>query len=442
MFDNKKNVLVAVLIVGVVAMTVAFAALSTNLRISGTASVPNTNWNIHFANWALDTASTVTVGSNTQQNTAVYPSVNDLQMSLAPNVTLVEGLNITLYQPNDYAKYTFDIVNDGTIDGSLDNFTHTMTCESGKNCDFLEYTVECKDSQLNTVTTGYVLPHGQSVSCYLQLKFKDVDNTAMNNNTANNMQASVVNGVYTQEATSATLAASWQWVQKKEQQANSGSGSGNNEPVTPSNPYETTFDGNYTAYKYTDADLLDPIYNYDFSDSTEGYGDNECPDGYRYYSGNNEYDAGCYYATETGWSRSLNSESATYLRTTGSLPEVCGEFGSGQAGTVCLTSSYYNSSYSSINNYYADFEDVNEDTYDITTAAGLSATGLKGYSLAKATEMLNKGASSCTVNYGETVYCNMTSDGYCGIDRNGNVDCNGGNGDSSNVFIGWDGYAN
>ena len=398
--NNKKNVLLAVLIVGIVAMTVAFAALSTNLRISGTASVPSTNWNIHFANWALDTASTVTVGSNTQQNTAVYPTVAQLQQSLAPNVTLVEGLNITLYQPNDYAKYTFNIVNDGTIDASLDNFTHTMTCESGKNCDFLEYTVECKDSQLNTVTNGYSLPHGQSVSCFLQLKFKDVDNTAMNNNTANNIQASVVNGVYTQEATSASLSASWSWIQKKDSQAQGG-GSGNNEPVTPSNPYATTFDGNYTAYKWYDVE-------------TSSYSNPESYHGSDY------------------WYTTLNPNSKAYLRTTGSLPEVCGVFGSGQAGTVCLTSSYYNGSYSSAGNYNSDFEDVTDGGSDITTTAGLEATGLKGYSLAKAEEMLNSGASSCYVN-SYYVRCDMPSGGYCRIDYDGRVNCYGGNGDDVDV---------
>ena len=317
--NNKKNVLLIVLGLGIVAMTIAFAALSTNLRISGTASVPNTNWNIHFASWALDTASTVTVGSNTQQNTAVYPTVAQLQQSLAPNVTLVEGLNITLYQPNDYAKYTFDIVNDGTIDASLDNFTHTMTCESGKNCDFLEYTVECKDAQLNTVTNGYVLPHGQSVSCYLQLKFKDVDNTAKNDNQANNLQASVVNGVYTQEATSATLAANWSWIQKQVSQAQGGN-SGGNEPQTPVS-YVTTFNGTY---------------GYDFAGAATSGNENN--------PGSSE------------WVNTLDPEVTAYLRSDGTKMETCGVF---ENGTVCMTSPYYNSDYSSEGSYERDFEFYN-----------------------------------------------------------------------------------
>ena len=88
-------------------MTVAFAALSTNLRITGTTNVAQMNWNIHFQNWQLDTQNTITVGSNIQRNTAVYPTVAQLTQSLVPNVTKVEGIDVTLNQPHDYAQYKF-----------------------------------------------------------------------------------------------------------------------------------------------------------------------------------------------------------------------------------------------------------------------------------------------------------------------------------------------
>ena len=103
--DNKKTILIGVLALGIVAMSVAFAALSTTLRISGTASVPSVSWNIHFQNWALDTASTVTEGGITHQNTAEYPTIAQLSQTLSPNITKVENLNVTLYQPGDYAIY-------------------------------------------------------------------------------------------------------------------------------------------------------------------------------------------------------------------------------------------------------------------------------------------------------------------------------------------------
>ena len=220
--ENKKNVVIAILLIGVISMTIAFAAFSTNLSISGTADVSNTTWNIHFQNWALDTANTVTEGGITHQNTADYPTVNQLtQLVSVANSTKVENLNVTLNQPGDYVKYTFQIINEGSIDASLNNFTHTMTCESGKTCDHLTYTVECKDSQENNVLTQYstLYKNGGLAYCTLQVKYNEQTNTG--------------NTVYTQEAVSASLSANWQYIQKVDSNSgNSGQGgnSGSGEP--------------------------------------------------------------------------------------------------------------------------------------------------------------------------------------------------------------------
>ena len=71
--------------------------------------------------------------------------------------------------------------------------------------------------------------------------------------------------------------------------------------------------------------------------------------------------------------------------------------------------------------FVADFDDVKNTYEDITTTAGLAETGLKGYALAKAQEMLNAGASSCNVDSG--VDCYMPSGGDCLIDSYGDVYC-------------------
>ena len=71
---NKKNVLLGVLIVGVLAMTVAFAALATNLTINGTANIAATKWNIRFEDWEKVAITEV----NGHSNTAVSPAANAL----------------------------------------------------------------------------------------------------------------------------------------------------------------------------------------------------------------------------------------------------------------------------------------------------------------------------------------------------------------------------
>ena len=345
-------------------MTIAFAALSTTLRIGGTASVPGTTWNIHFQNWAVDTASTVTVGSNIQQNTAVYPSVNELQMSLKPNVTKVENLNVTLYQPGDYAKYTFQIINEGTIDADLQNFSHNLTCASSDDCSHLSYTVECKDS--NTINGNNVLidhsllaKNGGVAYCSLEVKYLDQTNT--NSNTAGTAQT------YSKSAAHATLDATWVYVQK----VDSPSG---NEPVTPSNPYETTFDETYT---YADLNV--------------------------------------WRNTSDISATSLDSSWSVYLRrnTSTSLVETCRVYPS---GAVCLTNN--------LNGYSSDFEDVTtSDTH--YNLSDINTSGLKGYTLAKAEEMLSKGASYCTVDSYD-LHCYMPIVGYCRISTFGGAYCGGG----------------
>ena len=183
MFNNsKKNTLIGALILGVAVMTVAFAALSTNLSINGTVSVADTSWNIHFQNWAKDTAQTVTYGENTHQNTAEYPEVNQLtQLISVANSTKVTGINVTLNQPGDYVKYTFQIVNEGSIDASLDSFSHNLTCASGNDCSHISYVVECKDSASaggnNVLTRNSTLAkNGGLAYCSLTVTYTDQTN--------------------------------------------------------------------------------------------------------------------------------------------------------------------------------------------------------------------------------------------------------------------------
>ena len=206
-------------------------------------------------------------------------------------------------------------------------------------------------------------------------------------------------------------------------------------------------------------------YDLDYSDYETPSNNNECSESYAYYEGDASNAAGCYwiygglcdngeYNYETGmchYCQNSNdwfndetgkceyegyreiqevSNRTAYLRNDGTIYEPCGVFGSGQAGTVCLTSYYYDyvnsmsdnpiSDYPSVKP--SDFADVSDVTENITTISGLSDTGLKGYSLAKGQEMLTKGASYCEVSE-YYLNCYMTSGDYCYIDHDGGVAC-------------------
>ena len=177
-----------------------------------------------------------------------------------------------------------------------------------------------------------------------------------------------------------------------------GSGGGSE----PSNPYETSFSGNYSAYKWKDV-------------TTSGYSN-----------------AGSFFGSSS-WYTTLNPSSKAYLRSDGTKPEVCGVF---SGGTVCMTSPYYNSDYDSANRYNADFADCKsiDAQYD-----GTGSTCIKGYTKAKIDEMISKGATFCMV--GRTnAYCNGDNNGMnCNIDKVGKVYC-AGNNSSSYLDIYNDGY--
>jgi len=109
MTEKKKNILLAVLIVGVVSMTVAFAALSSNLNINGSASVQNISesWNIHFAHI-----------SNTANEVKTYGYAS-ADSSITVENTTVTVPEVTLKAPGDKVEYIFKVVNEGDITGYI-----------------------------------------------------------------------------------------------------------------------------------------------------------------------------------------------------------------------------------------------------------------------------------------------------------------------------------
>ena len=207
---DKKTVLLGVLVVGVISITIAFAALTSRLNITGTANVAATKWNIHFDNWTNVTQDTV----DGHSNTAEYND-NLITQVLQPNVTKISNLNVTLKQPGDYIRYTFKIKNDGTIDGKLNSFTKTIAPTN----DVIGYTISCTDeNQQDALEVNYVLEKNKSVDCVLEVKYKDIENS----HTAGNNQ------VYEQGVINTNISAEWTWGQADGNSSNSGnSGSGN-----------------------------------------------------------------------------------------------------------------------------------------------------------------------------------------------------------------------
>ena len=169
MKNNKsKNILLGVLAVGLVGMTVAYAALSQKLDIKSTAKVKASTWDIHFEN--LSTAQTVGTGKVVTEPTL--------------SATQITGLNVKLQKPGDSVSYIFDIKNAGTIDSKIGEYKINTkddgivcTDESGSTdsadatlvCNNLKYTIVYSEDT-TADQTGDVISSGSSFTTDQQLK--------------------------------------------------------------------------------------------------------------------------------------------------------------------------------------------------------------------------------------------------------------------------------
>lgn len=104
---SVKIISLIALVVAVLCLTIAFAAMSTTLTINGTAEVNTAKWDIHFANLSEPEIT----GDASVEGT---PTITD---------TLISGYKATITKPGDKVVYSFDIVNDGTIDAKIGAFS-------------------------------------------------------------------------------------------------------------------------------------------------------------------------------------------------------------------------------------------------------------------------------------------------------------------------------
>ncbi|MBR3116307.1 MAG: hypothetical protein IKF36_00340 [Bacilli bacterium] len=122
--DNKvKNIILTVLVIGLVSMTIAYAALTQTLYIRDNQVTITTDWNVHFAHThgATDAVASST-GATSTATINQQPTLTD---------TVISGLRATFRKPGDKVTFQFDIVNEGGIDAKLSTATYaTPTCTS------------------------------------------------------------------------------------------------------------------------------------------------------------------------------------------------------------------------------------------------------------------------------------------------------------------------
>ncbi len=167
---HTKFLAVIAIVLAVGGLSIGFAALSQSLTIDGTGEVAAQNWDVHFEN-----LSTVNVHSTTATETTA-PTLNGTN-------THIGDYYVVFNAPGDKVSYTFDVVNDGSIDATLSTATipTNLGCtstnadatlgatEAAYVCSKLTYTLTYADGSL--LTGSPQLAAGTSKSLILTLEF-------------------------------------------------------------------------------------------------------------------------------------------------------------------------------------------------------------------------------------------------------------------------------
>ena len=171
MKEKTKNALIIVLIVGLVSMTIAYAALTQVLRVNATAKVigKDSNWNVHFT----DPVGPTITG---------YAEVAQGEELVISGTTTLENLVVTLKAPGDSVSYEFKVKNDGEIDAEVEdvflpdlttaNYNGASAADEALVKANLYYTLKYKDNN-QTPATGDTLNKNTERTLILTIGYSD-----------------------------------------------------------------------------------------------------------------------------------------------------------------------------------------------------------------------------------------------------------------------------
>ncbi len=130
---RNKLLLLAILILGI---SIGFAALSTTLKINGSASINKNTWNIYWNNIANKSGVTPTTA----------PGITSEDENHQNNIV---SFDVTLDKPGDYYEFTVDAVNAGSLDAMVSNIISTVKVDDAEVTlpSYIKYSVTYADGK-------------------------------------------------------------------------------------------------------------------------------------------------------------------------------------------------------------------------------------------------------------------------------------------------------
>lgn len=169
---NKKLLLVILLLV----VSIGYALLSANLTINGNSKIAGQTWSIHWDNVQV-TDGSVSLGND------------DSDALITSNNTTEVTYEVTLSKPGDFYEFTVDAVNDGTVDGMINDIVSTYKIGDGETTiitdnnlpSYLIYSVSYGDGI--ALAENHELKAGQTETYKVRVEFKrDISNNELPGN--------------------------------------------------------------------------------------------------------------------------------------------------------------------------------------------------------------------------------------------------------------------
>lgn len=167
---SKKRIfsVIAILFIACISMTAisfAYASVTSKLSIDGYASMNTAKWSVHFQNLSNANlkGTTLEITKPTLQN----------------NSTSISNFNVEFMNVNDGVNYTFEVINDGSLDAKVSSIVipkpictgiGTTSYEDAELiCNNLNYSLTYIDG--TKIQTGDTLDKGQLKSFILNLEY-------------------------------------------------------------------------------------------------------------------------------------------------------------------------------------------------------------------------------------------------------------------------------
>ena len=149
----KNTIIFFILLVGL-----GYALLQQDLNITGTTSIQDAKWDIHWNNVQ------VTDGSVTGDNVVTAPTIDSLRTTVTYAVVLA--------QPGDYYEFTVDAVNSGTINGMVESVSSKLNGVTITTLpEYLDYSVTYSDG--TEIQENQLLNAGDTKTYKLKIKYRD-----------------------------------------------------------------------------------------------------------------------------------------------------------------------------------------------------------------------------------------------------------------------------